>query len=354
MFSPEYIITNKTLSNLIGIEVAGKVISLAPLQTEWEGRLRQEALIKNIFSLARFVGNALSIDDVAKIVKDEPSRDDKAGVVASRIGVIGKEKDIQQILNLLNATRLVEQLAYLAGKFKQGDFGEKDLSQIHLLMGERLMEPKDMGKFRDHVEVPFQIEDLFGWYKNVGKNEIHPVNKAGVMFYELQRINPFQDNNLSTALLFFQLTLLTEGYGLKRIWSFNEEVLKSADVFKISFDSVERNGGALTVWLEFLTRCLSDSAEKAQTKVLNLVGEAPIFKSDGGKAISLTERQIVIMEEMTLKNEMTIKEIRSILPMVSDDTILRDLKGLIDKKLLRKKGKTKGALYVIGKIRSYR
>ncbi|KKT51826.1 MAG: hypothetical protein UW44_C0007G0001, partial [Candidatus Collierbacteria bacterium GW2011_GWB2_44_22] len=33
---------------------------------------------------------------------------------------------------------------------------------------------------------------------------------------------------------------------------------------------------------------------------------------------------------------------------------LRDLKDLIDKKLIRKKGKTKGALYVMGKTRSYR
>ncbi len=354
MFSPKFQITNKSLSNLIQVEVAGKIIALAPLQTDWEIRLKQEAQIKNIFSLAKFSGNELNIDDVAKIVKDEPGRDDKAAYVASRVGVIGKEKDIQQVLNLINVNRLIEQLAYLAGKFKQGDFGEKDLVQIQLLVGERLLESKDLGKFVDNVEVPYQMEDLFGWLKSANKNEIHPVNKAAVMFYELMRINPFQENNLLSTIAFFQLILFSEGYGLKRIWSFNEEIFRVPESFKNAFDSVERNNGELTIWLEYLSRCLSDSAEKAQTKVMNLLGDAPIFKSDGGKAISLSERQIAIMEEMTLKNEMTIKEIRNILPMVSDDTILRDLKDLIDKKLLRKRGKTKGALYVIGKIRSYR
>jgi len=35
------------------------------------------------------------------------------------------------------------------------------------------------------------------------------------------------------------------------------------------------------------------------------------------------------------------------LPMVSDDTILRDLSGLIKKSLIRKKGKTKGVKYLL-------
>lgn len=354
MFSPDFRITNKTLLGLIEVEVAEKIISLAPLQTEWEDRLKNESLIKNVFSLIKFSGNSLSIDDVARIVKDEPGRDDKADVVAARAGVVGKEKDIQQVLNLLNTSRLIEQLAYLAGKFRQSDFSEKDLLQIHLLVGERLVEAKDLGKFNENVEVPFQIEDLFGWFKNVTKAEMHPVNKAGVVFYEIMRIKPFYDNNLLSAVFFYQLILFSSGYSLRRIWSFNEDILRSSDSYKNAFDSVERNGGDLTIWLEFLSRCLSDSAEKAKTKVLNLLGDAPIFKSDGGKTISLSERQIVIMEEMTLKNELTIKEIRGVLPMVSDDTILRDLKDLIDKKLLRKKGKTKGAVYAIGKIRSYR
>jgi predicted HTH transcriptional regulator len=34
-----------------------------------------------------------------------------------------------------------------------------------------------------------------------------------------------------------------------------------------------------------------------------------------------------------------------ILPMVSEDTVLRDLKDLLNKKIIRKKGKTKAARY---------
>jgi len=366
MFSPVFSITNKTLQSLIDVEIANRIIALSQLQPDWETRLNQECLVKKVFGMARFSGCDLNIDSVAKIVKDEPGRDDKASGVALRTGVVGKEKDIQLILNLLNTNRLIEQMAFLAGKFKQGDFGEKELAQINVLLGERLVLPENAGKYRDKkpdndypgttsaVEIPFQIEDLFSWFESRTKNEIHVINKAGVMMYELLRISPFTENNLLCAISFFRLILSSEGYGFRKMISFEEEILRNKESFNQAFLSVERNAGDLTIWIEYLSKCLSVSSGNELTKVMNLVGDTPIFKSESGKAISLTERQIAIMEDITLKNEMTIKEIRNILPMVSDDTILRDLKDLIEKKLIRKKGKTKGAVYVIGKVRSYR
>ncbi len=367
MFSPVFQITNKTLSSLINLEVSKKIVELAPLQPDWEGRLKLECLAKRTFGLFRFLENSLSFEDITKIIRDDPGRDDKASEVALRAGVIGKEKEIQQVLNFLNANKLSEQIAYLTNKFKQTDYGEGDLAKLNSLLGERLTSTPELGTYRQSdrlaeteesvtpaVEVPFQMEDLFGWFKSAGKGEIHPVLKAGTLLYELVRIKPFVSNNLITAFGFASLVLSSEGYHFKKLWSPEEEVLKNRESFRLAIDSVPRNRGGLTVWLEYFTRWVDEAAEKTKIKVMNLIGDAPLFKSDGGKVISLTEREIAIMEEMTIRNEMTIKEIRSILPMVSDDTILRDLKDLIDKKLIRKKGKTKGALYVMGKVRSYR
>ena len=41
---------------------------------------------------------------------------------------------------------------------------------------------------------------------------------------------------------------------------------------------------------------------------------------------------------------------KSLLPMVSDDTIWRDLKKLIDDKVCIKKGSTKGAYYTLASV----
>ena len=55
---------------------------------------------------------------------------------------------------------------------------------------------------------------------------------------------------------------------------------------------------------------------------------------------------------MTTKDAATIRQIREVLPMVSDDTILRDIKDLVLKKMIKRKGKTKGAVYVLGKVKN--
>lgn len=366
MFDPRFIITGKILNNLIELEKAVLVADLAPLQTDWEVKLKLECLSKRTYSVLHYSGCQLDIDDVTKIVKDDPGRDDKPAQIALRIGVVAKEKDVQKAINWLNSNRLVSQTAYLANKFKQGTFGEKDLITLNSLLGERMVNSSALGGYREKisseypeikspppVEVRYQMEDLFSWFKGASKVEIHPIIKAGVMLFEIFRIRPFEEDNLTSALFFSGLTMASEGYGMKELWAYEEDLLENrqrlTEILAITADS-----GDLTGWLEYFTKMLAGAAGTTRIKIMNLVGDRPIFKSEMGKVISLSERQITIMEEMTIQGEMTIKEIRGILPMVSDDTILRDLKDLILKKLLKKKGKTKGAVYVLGKVKGFR
>lgn len=366
MFNPRYVITNKILNNLIELEKAVLVADLATLQTDWEVKIKQESISKRAYNVLRFSGCQLDIDDVSKIVKDDPGRDDKPAQIALRVGVVAKEKDIQKTINWLNANRLVSQTTYLANKFKQASIGEKDLVSLNSLLRERIVNAAELGVFREKgsieyaeikspppVEVKYQVEDLFSWFKGIGKMEIHPVIKASVMLFEIMRIRPFDEDNLTSGLFFLDLTMSSEGYGMKELWTIEEDLLKNRprllEIFAMTVES-----GDLTGWLEYTTKTLSEAAEKTKVKIMNLVGDRPIFKSEGGKVISLSERQITIMEEMTIQGEMTIKDIRGILPMISDDTILRDLKDLISKKLLRKKGKTKGAVYILGKVKGFR
>jgi len=366
VFSPRYIVTNKTLRSIIEFEKACLVVSMAPIQNEWELKLKQEALVRRINSVLRFTDNRLDVDDVAKIVKDDPGRDDKPTQVALRSGVVAKEKDLQAAINWLNANKLMEQTAYLSKKFKQGAFETKDLESLNSLLGERIVLSTTLGKYREEscddlkelafppsVEVSYQMEDLFIWFKGAGKLDTHPFIKAGTMLFEILRIRPFVANNVLTGLLFFDLILLSEGLETKGMLAVEEEILKNKQKF-VEIVGTTIESGDLTGWFEYLSAAIFASAEKTRTKVLNLVGDGPIFKTEAGKAISLSERQIAIMEEMTIRNEMTIKEIRAVLPMISDDTILRDLKDLMIKKLIRKKGKTKGAVYVLGKVKGFK
>lgn len=366
MFEPRYIITGKILKSLVDWEKAGLVVEMAPVQSDWETKLKQEALARRASAVLKYVETDLGADDITKIIKDDPGRDDKPTQVALRCGVVAKERDLQMAINWLNANKLVEQTAYLSKKFKQGGFEYKDLEAINSLLGERIVPSTELNQYREGageeikglicpptVEIPYQIDDLFAWFKSSGRAEIHPLFRAATMLFELIRIQPFKTNNVLTSLFFSNLILISEGYQFKGIWAPEEEILKNKQKM-MEVVMVGAEGGDLTGWFEYVSSAMAGAAEKTRVKIMNLVGEGPIFKTESGRAISLTERQIGIMEEMTIRNEMTIKEVRAILPMVSDDTILRDLKDLMTKKLIRKKGKTKGAVYVLGKAKGFR
>jgi len=56
VFSPRYVITNKILGNLIELEKAALVVGLAPLQTDWEAKLKLECISRRAYSVLHFFG----------------------------------------------------------------------------------------------------------------------------------------------------------------------------------------------------------------------------------------------------------------------------------------------------------
>ena len=72
------------------------------------------------------------------------------------------------------------------------------------------------------------------------------------------------------------------------------------------------------------------------------------LKSKLGQQIALSERQIKVLEYMEANHGiLTTKSLSSVYPMVSRDTLLRDMNDLLTKKIVRKIGITKGARYII-------
>jgi predicted HTH transcriptional regulator len=64
--------------------------------------------------------------------------------------------------------------------------------------------------------------------------------------------------------------------------------------------------------------------------------------------VALSERQIKLIEAMRINHGwITTTEAAKVLTMVSKDTILRDLHDLIRKGVVKKKGRTKAARYVL-------
>ena len=116
---------------------------------------------------------------------------------------------------------------------------------------------------------------------------------------------------------------------------------------ELNSDLFKRN---LTKWIEYFTEALSIELTRVKEKVQSLSRDIKFKQKLGGKQVHLTERQIKLVEYMQQFGGLRMPDAKSLLPMVSDDTIWRDLKKLIDDKVCEKRGSTKGAYYCLANV----
>ena len=196
------------------------------------------------------------------------------------------------------------------------------------------------------IEVPYQLDDFFVWLNSKGGKENHPVLRSGITHFELVRIHPFIDGNGRAARAFALLILFKEGYDIKRFFSLEEHFDREAASYYQALQSVKISGGDLTGWLAYFTQVLAIEFSRIKERVRKLSIDQHLRKKMG-KQVALSERELKLVEYLQENQQLTMQEAKKVIPEYSEDTILRDLRGLIKKGIVKKKGKTKGAVYII-------
>lgn len=348
MFSPKFTITNRILNNIGKIEAAKGIIENSPLVPAYEAKFRQEAIIRTVHHGTHIEGNPLEQPEVEKVLegKDVPARD----------------RDIQEILNYR------EVLKFINSK-KDEPVTEKILFEIHKLTTKRILKADQAGKYR-HTQVrvtnsktgetsylpppPSQIADLIRsfllWLNQVGSEEIHPIIKAATTHYVITAIHPFVDGNGRTARALSTLVLFKEDYDFKKFFSLEEYFDRDAGSYylvlqKTSNQSKKLDERNLTSWIGYFTEGLANELARIREKVQRLSVDLKLKGKMG--QVPLNERQLKLVEYIQKYGQVSNKEWREFIPMVSDDTILRELKYLMKKGLVKKRGRTKSAYYVL-------
>src|SRR3989339_44221 len=351
MYSPKYSITNKILKNIGVIEASKEVIENAPLVPSFEKQFQTDALARTIHHGTHIEGNELNLVQTKKILEGQE--------------VYGRDRDIQEIINYRNVMTLLDELVY-----KKGDLSSEMLLDIHKATVEKIVDPTKIGVLRTtqvvikeegtdkivlkpppFVEVPYLLEDFFTWLNSTSALEIHPILRAGIVHYVLVAIHPFVEGNGRTVRAFTQLLLLKEGFDIKRFFSieenFDSDLASYYDaLFQVDKESQNIGSRDLTPWIEYFTGVVAVELSKIKEKVRKLSLDTRM-KVKFGEQIALSERQMRLMEYISDQVAVPMSDLRKLIPMVSEDTILRDLQGLQNKGIINKEGSTKSARYVL-------
>jgi len=345
MYTPNYTITNKILKSMGIIEAAKEVIENAPLVPAWEARFREDAIVRTVHHGTHIEGNELSFNEAERLL---------AGAK-----IVGRERDIQEVLNYRNVLKFIE-------GYDKNDITEESLRHIHEMTVHRILPDDAIGIYRKTqvvvknsqtgevtfrpppaIEIPFLTASFLQWLNGTSPDDVHVVLKAGIAHYEVVRIHPFLDGNGRVARGIATLVLFKAGYDIKRFFSLEEHYDREPLAYYEALQAVGKMNGNVTPWLEYFSQGLAIELTRIKDKIKTLSTDLKLKKSLGGQPLALTERQIKIVEFVQENGFLQNKSFFELFPMISEDTVLRELKDLVKKGIVKKEGTTKGVRYVL-------
>lgn len=347
MYTPSFKITNLMIMNLGKIEAAREVIINAPLLPLWEKRFREEALVRTVHHGTHLEGNQLDFNEAKEVIFSQNLHSVRT-------------RDVQEVINYREVMDYLER----ALSKEKHTITENTVKKLHSLVINKIMPENLAGKYRlkrvvirdsssgevtfrppEPEQVPYLLEQFLNWLNQTPSEEMHPVIKAGIAHYELVRIHPFLDGNGRVARSIATLILYSQGYDIRRFFSLEEYYDKDPLTY---YEHLQKAGsGDLTPWLEYFIKGIADEFSKIKEKIQKLSTDSHLKHKLGGKQVFLNERQTKLIEYLQEAGYLQNQAFPSLFPDYSEDTILRDLKDLMEKDLVRKIGKTKGARYVL-------
>lgn len=359
MYQPKFTITNNLLTYISRIESAKAMIDHAPLVPAWEAKFRDEAFTRTVHYGTKIEGNDLTKEQAQQIVRMSDDIDSKQ--IAQRAGIMARDRDIQEVINYRNVISWIEKQR--SGEIKSV-FTQDTLKTLHKLTVARLIEDNYSGIYRDKqvivksatnasiayrppvsMEIPYLITDFFEWLQSPESQNTHPIFRAAIVHYQLVYIHPFIEGNGRTARAMATLLLYILGYDFKRFFSIEQYFDSDVESYYKALLSVQKTPDSdLTYWLEYFCYGLAVEIDKVRQQVMRLSKDLKL-KKQLGEQVALSERQIILLELFQQQEQVTSDDMSSVLPNISVDTILRDVKDLMEKNVIQKYGVTKGVHY---------
>ena len=341
-FIPRFSITNAIAAALTEIERSRGFLEAASLSDEWVDSMRSRAFLLEAHHTTHIEGTRLTIEEAADLL----AGDDVPGA---------DPDDTRELLNYRDAFEFVSGYLNSGGPITEGLILE---IHRHLVSGVRggSAAPGEYRHVQNYVvnsatgetiyapppawDVPILMRELVGWLNR--PSDIHPVIASGIAQFQLVQIHPFLDGNGRTSRLLSTLCLYRAGYDFKRLFTISEYYDRDRTTFYRALQGVRQTNMDMTGWIEFFTIALA-----AQLTEVKRRGELAIQQDILARRHDLTDRQELALRHVLESGRLTIGEFEHLCPSIQRRTLQRDLRGLMEKGLLLRRGSTNRLEYVL-------
>jgi Fic family protein len=341
-FQPRFRITNRATAALTRIERARGFLDAAKLSEDWLATMRSRALLLEAHHTTHIEGTHLTLEQAERLFAGQPVPE-------------ADPDDARELLNYRDAFEFVSGYLHDGGPITEGLIREIHRRLVEGVRG-GVAQPGEYRRVQNYVansntgqiiytpppplDVPPQMAELVAWLN--APTEIHPVLVSGIAQFQLVHIHPFVDGNGRTSRLLSTLCLYRAGYDFKRLFSISEYYDRDRAGFYAAIQGVRDQGMDLTGWLNYFVEALATQMDEVKER-----GERVIRRDVIARRHRLNERQALVVGYLLENPELRIEDFERLWPKVNRRTLQRDLRGMVERGVLKAKGAARAVEYAL-------
>jgi Fic family protein len=331
-YQPRFTITAKLLAITEEIAAFREKILATTVQVPWIPTLQKDARVRNTHSSTAIEGNPLTLEQVRLLEEGQPLPTEP-------------QRAKREVLNYLAGLRFIEQRA------KKKTITHEDVLKLHTIIASDVMDQGRAGRYRDiQVRVgrylpppPEQVSglmaELLEWW-NANSAKWSPVISSAIIHHRFEDIHPFADGNGRTGRTLALWELYRRGFDTHHIFSVDEVYWENRPRYYEALDSVRKQGGDLTGWLEYTAEALHVTLDRVWVRIQHITAGA------GQKKIVLRPKQEQLLRLLRDRKSLTPQEIREGIG-VSKQGAMDLLNPLLEAGLVQRIGTKKSGRYIL-------
>lgn len=196
-----------------------------------------------------------------------------------------------------------------------------------------------MGKERIHFVAPDssflkgEMTQFIHWFNNF--NDIDPLLKSGIAHLWFVTLHPFEDGNGRIARAIADMQLSRSDKSRQRFYSMSSQIRAERKDYYALLEKTQRGDLDITLWLTWFLQCLNRAISHSDGRLSDVLTRSTFWEKN--KSIDFNSRQRMMLIKLLddFEGKLTTSKWAK-MAKCSQDTSLRDIQDLIDKKVLEK------------------
>lgn len=196
-----------------------------------------------------------------------------------------------------------------------------------------------IGKERVHYEAPEsarlkkEMSHFIKWCNTA--SDLDPVIKSALAHFWFVTIHPFEDGNGRIARAIADLMLARSEKTAQRFYSMSAQIQHERNDYYNVLEHCQKGSLDITEWLEWFLNCLKRAIAASEKTLEAVLMKAGFWKARAGESFNERQRKVINRLLDGFEGKLTSSKWAK-LTKCSQDTALRDISDLVDRKILAK------------------